>query len=148
LIAVPFETPFDKASLAKALAGQELVQHDHAIASKFAEIARVDPIPEGGQLYRQGDVRKVLFFILDGSVDLSVDGKHVATLGSGQCVGEFPIIDPSLQYTVTAVASEEGWVASVSEEQFRSVASKYPVLWENMAKMLVTRLLNANRSEQ
>jgi CRP-like cAMP-binding protein len=121
----------------------ELVLHNEIIARKLAEIATLEDFPEGKQLYVQGEPgNNFLYFVLSGSFDLSVQDKDepFATVASGQAVGEFPIVNPSLNYTITVLAKEQSVIARVSEKQFLSIAEDYPEIWKNMAKMLVTRL--------
>ena len=45
-------------------------------------------IPAGDALVRQGDSGDELFLILDGMLDVSVDGENVAEIGPGAIVGE------------------------------------------------------------
>jgi CRP/FNR family transcriptional regulator, cyclic AMP receptor protein len=129
----------------EVFAQQEIVQHNDTIARKLNDLAQVDELQKGQQLYIQGEPGKnSLFFILSGSFDLSVQEKHISILKPGQAVGEFPILEPSLPYTVNVVAREQSVVARVSEEQFLSIATEYPEIWKNMARMLVNRLRDAN----
>jgi CRP-like cAMP-binding protein len=137
----------NKGNLVKALADQELVKNDMAIAQEFADQASLQELQKGEQLYLQGQPGKnVLYFILSGSVDLTNMGQPVSTMKSGQCIGEFPILDPSLGYTVTAVARELTVVASLPEKKFRSIVANHHEIWENTARMLVTRLYRTNAS--
>jgi CRP-like cAMP-binding protein len=136
-----FEGRDGRRRLVEVLAGQELVQHSAVIANKLADISAIEELRKGEQLYFEGKPGKnELFFLLNGSLDLSVQDKHVAILQPGQAVGEFPIVAPNLNYDVTAKACEPSVVARVSEEQFLSIANDHPELWKNMAKMLVARL--------
>lgn len=140
-----FEGKDGKRRLVEVLVEQELVQHNDNIARKLADLALVEEFQKRKQLYVQGEPGKnFLFFILSGSFDLSIGEKRTAILEAGQAVGEFPIVDPSLTYTVTVFAREQSVVARVSEEQFLSIAREYPEIWKNMAKMLVTRLRKAS----
>ena len=144
-----FEGKNGKRRLVEVLAEQELVQHNDIISRKLADITKVEDFQKGKQLYVQGEPGKnFLFFVLRGSIELSVQNKRVAILEPGQAVGEFPIVDPSLNYTVTVVAREQSVVARVSEEQFLSIARDYPEIWKNMAKMLVTRLRKTSEPQQ
>ena len=128
-----FEGKNGKRRLVEVLAEQELVQHNDIIARKLADITKVEDFQKGKQLYVQGEPGKnFLFFVLRGSIELSVQNKRVAILEPGQAVGEFPIVDPSLNYTVTVVAREQSVVARVSEEQFLSIARDYPEIWKNL----------------
>ena len=132
-----------KERLVEVFNQQELVLHNENIARKLAEVCTVESFQEKKQLYVQGEPGNTfLYFVLSGSFDLYVkdQDKPVATIKSGQAVGEFPIVSPSLNYTVSVFAKGRSVIARVSEKQFLLIAEDYPEIWKNMAKMLVTRL--------
>jgi hypothetical protein len=134
--------------LVEAIADQELVNHNRPIAEKLAKKASLQDLQEGKQLYVRGEPGKnSLYLILSGSVDLSVQGRHVATRTSKQCIGEFPILDSGLSYTVTAVAREPSVVAAISEKNLLAVADEHPAIWRNMARMLVERLYGTSKTD-
>ena len=138
-----------KRRLIKVLADQKLVQHNEAIARKLADLVKVEEFPETKQLYVRGEPGKnVLFLVLSGRIDLFVEDKPVRTLEAGQFVGEFPILNSSLDYTVSVVASEKCVVASLSEPQLLSLVSDHPEIWRNMAKELAIRLRIASITRQ
>lgn len=140
-----FKDSYGRQRLAEAFCEQELVQHSEACAHKLAELASLETVEKGQQIYVEGAHGKgVLFFLLSGSVELSVQGHRVAALKPGQCFGEFPILDRRLPYRVTAAAGERSTIAMILEERFQSIASEYPSLWRNMARMLAHRLIDAN----
>jgi CRP-like cAMP-binding protein len=126
--------------LVEALADQELVNHNMPIAQELADEVSLEDLQKGKQLYVQGERNNVLYFLLSGSIDLSIQDQPIATLTPGQCIGEFPILAPNLQYTVTAVAREQSVVASMPEAKLLLTASKHPEIWKHMARMLVNRL--------
>lgn len=134
-----------KKRLVKAFAEQELVLQNDALAQELADAAEVKDCDEGQQLFTRGQQgQNCLFFILTGSFDLFVRDELVTTMEPGQAVGEFPILDPGLDYTVTIRARERSVVAQVTEKQLESLADDFPSIWRNMAKMLVTRLRKTN----
>jgi CRP-like cAMP-binding protein len=135
--------------LTEILSDQRLIQHNDTIARKLADMVKVEELPETKQLYIRGEAGKnCLFFILSGSIDLLIQDKHIATLEPGQFVGEFPILNASLDYDVSVVAREKSVIASVPEHQFLSVTMDYPEIWKNMAKELATRLRKVNTAKQ
>ncbi len=126
--------------LVRDFSAQELVLNDKVIARRFADVATIEELQTGARLYLEGELGKnSLFFILIGSVSLSAKKKHIAELKQGQTVGEFPIVTGS-KYAVTVHAREQTFLARVPEEQFRRIVEDHPVVWENMARMLVSRL--------
>lgn len=61
----------------------------------------VDP---GDDLVRQGDAGQELFLILDGMLEVDVDGKVVAEIGPGALVGERAVLDGGVRTsTLTAL---------------------------------------------
>jgi predicted nucleotide-binding protein len=127
--------------LVDAIANQELVLQNRALAQRLAEAAKLNEYERDQELYVQGDPGKnSLYFVVCGAMDLLVNGRLAASIGAGQAVGEFPILDPALGYTVTIRAKETSVVARVSEGHFRSIADECGEVWKNMAKMLMKRL--------
>ena len=60
-------------------------------------------IGEGSKLIEQGEPGEVLYLILDGMLEVDVDGKPVAELGPGALVGERAILETGrATATVTA----------------------------------------------
>jgi CRP-like cAMP-binding protein len=59
--------------------------------------------PEGRAIAKQGDRGREFFVIVEGTADVSVDGKTVATLGAGDFFGEMSLLtDERRMATVTA----------------------------------------------
>ena len=50
-------------------------------------------IPEGTLLMREGEAEKRFGIVVDGEVEVSVKGKRICTLGSGEVVGEMAYLD-------------------------------------------------------
>jgi hypothetical protein len=142
-----FEGKEGKRRLVEIFANQELVLHHSQLAQRLAEIAELTEYKKEQELYFQGEPGKnQLYFILSGKFEILAQGNHLAFKSAGEAVGEFPIVDPSLSYTVTIHALEDCVVAHVSEEQFLSTAHDYPEIWKNMSKMLVSRLRSTSES--
>jgi len=130
-----------KPRLAEALAKQELVLRDSALAQRLGKFAKLDEYEQGQEIYVQGEPGKnSLYFVIAGTMDLLVKGKPAAIITAGQAFGEFPILDPGLRYTVTVRAREQSVIARVAETHFRAIAEEYPAVWKNMAEMLMKRL--------
>lgn len=104
-------------------------------------VSDVDDEPKGKQIYVEGEsVQRVLYLVLGGSVDLSRNGKRIATLGRGEFIGEFPLLDPAAKYTVSVLAIEPCCIARVPWPDFAAAADTYPKIWRNMAAELAQRL--------
>ena len=132
-----------ESELASLLAAQELVhslKDSYEIASELAKAATVKEYQRGKQLYTKGDPGKDLYFILKGSIELKDENTSVGVQRAGKTVGEFPLLNPTLPYTVTAAALENSTVAVVSYEHFQAIAKSHPELWKNLSGLLAVRL--------
>ena len=136
-----FEGPEGMRRRVEVLKNQKLVLQNPALAQALAEEVILRECERNEILYLEGDAGHTpLYFILTGSLDVLVKGNPVTVVPDGQAVGEFPLLDPSLAYTVTVRSRETSVVAEISETQFLGVAEKFPEIWKNMAKMLAARL--------
>ncbi len=73
---------------------------------ELVELARVSEdleVPPGKVLCKEGEVGREFFVIVDGEVDVTRDGKRVATRGGGEFFGEIALLEETRRTaTVTA----------------------------------------------
>jgi PPM family protein phosphatase len=84
------------------------------IASRTDEVS----IPAGRQLTRQGRSSDTFYVILDGEVEVEVDGKRRATLKAGDFFGEISMLDRGVG-TATVVTTSPARMMVMSHSQFR-----------------------------
>ncbi len=77
----------------------------------------VDVTP-GRTLITQGDSADTFYVLLQGEVDVSVDGKHRTTLGPGRFFGEISMLDRG-SATATVVTKTPVTLMVMSHAQFR-----------------------------
>jgi CRP/FNR family cyclic AMP-dependent transcriptional regulator len=67
--------------------------------------------PEGRVIAKQGEKGREFFVIVEGTADVTVDGKQVATLGAGDFFGEMALLtEERRNATVTAATPMRGLV--------------------------------------
>ena len=82
-------------------------------------------LPAGHVLCREGGLAREFFVIVDGTVEVTKNGKTVATLGGGDFVGEIALIMHSKRTaTVTAVTPVRCFV--LTSREFRRVLDDNP----------------------
>jgi CRP-like cAMP-binding protein len=84
------------------------------IASRTDEVAT----PAGRQLTKQGAPADSFFVLLDGEVEVSVDGKKRSTLKAGDFFGEISMLDRGVG-TATVVTRTPTRLMVMSHSQFR-----------------------------
>src|SRR5215469_9156631 len=96
-------------------------------------------LEEGFVLTTEGAPGRECFVIADGKARVTIGGRKVNEVGSGECVGEMALLDGGQRTaTVTAESPMNTYVLSVSE--FRSLLDVNPSILRNIATSLAQRL--------
>ena len=142
-----FRGPRGKSRLINALIVQLLV-HDRDLAEAVARRAKLEEVPSGANLIRQGALDSDLYLILKGAFSIAIDGRVVAHKHAGDHVGEMAVVDPHTPRTASVIAVTDSVVARIEERDFSALADRYPRLWRRIALELARRLRNANTVER
>jgi serine/threonine protein phosphatase PrpC len=92
---------------------------------------------DGEVILRQGDASGALYLIVEGEIDLTVDGTQVACLEAGQHFGELALFaeDPTRSATATSVADTVLLV--IPSERFEQLISKELEIGNKLMRNLV-----------
>jgi CRP/FNR family transcriptional regulator, cyclic AMP receptor protein len=99
----------------------------------------------GMVLFRSGEPGDVMFAVLDGEVQLTIDDRVIDTLGPGAIFGEMSLVDHSPR-SATAAATTPGRVARVDQREFMFLVQEHPTFALEVMKILVERIRRANQS--
>ena len=61
-------------------------------------------LPEHSVLLREGEEVRSFGLVLEGEVEVSIEGRRLATVGAGQLLGEESYLQPSMKQLTTAIA--------------------------------------------
>lgn len=100
--------------------------------------------PAGDVLFREGESGDVMYVILEGEVDISVDGVSLMMAGPGDIVGEMALIDAN-ERSATATAKTDCKVIPVDEKKFTFLVQKTPFFSLHVMRVLVERLRKMDR---
>ena len=128
----------------EALASQNLVVGNRALAEELADRVEVCAVSNGELLISQGAGDNDIYFILSGSFDVIVNGQKVAVLGPTEHVGEMAAVQPAQRRSASVVATDNAIVARLSEEAFTDLGNRYPQMFRIIAQELARRLLQSN----
>ena len=101
-------------------------------------------VAAGEPIVGEGTGGVAFFFILEGETSVSVAGEEVATLKSGDYVGELALLDPEGPRSATVTAKTDVVLAAMSAWQFRPFVLAHP----DVAWMLLQRLARRLREAQ
>ncbi len=110
-----------------------------AVAGTVIE-RRVKP---GKSVIKEGSWGHEFVLVLEGEVEILRDGKVLATLGSGEHVGELGVLD-DVRRNATVIARTAVVVGAIDTGLFRSLLTEIPVLVERIAASVVERSAPSN----
>lgn len=99
----------------------------------------------GETLFRQGDAGDCMFVVLDGQLDVLVDGVSVEHSERGAILGEMALIDSSPR-GATVLAIKPSSLASVDMRRFNFIIQQNPFFARHVMKELADRLRHMNRT--
>jgi CRP-like cAMP-binding protein len=96
-------------------------------------------IPAGEVIFQQGGVADRMYAIVEGEVEISIDGKLIDTTGVGGIVGEMALISASPR-SATAIAKTECKLVPVDEKRFTFLVQQTPYFAISVMKIMVERI--------
>jgi CRP/FNR family cyclic AMP-dependent transcriptional regulator len=98
----------------------------------------------GEVLFNQGDDGNCMFVLIEGAMDVVIDGLVVEKSTSGAMLGEMAIIDSSPR-SATVVATEPCRLAKIDEKRFNIIIQSNPFFAKQVMKVLVDRVRQMNK---
>lgn len=135
------ETISSKSRVREFLGAHPLMAQEEQLIAEGAECSELVQLGFDDMLIGMGREDCQLFLIFSGRLDVIVDGQEVVRRMTGETVGELELVSPHIKRIATVVARDQSIVGSISEADFAKLAIRYPVLWRNIARNLVSRLI-------
>lgn len=82
-------------------------------------------VPAGELVFAAGDTAEEMYGVIEGRVELLIDGVTIADLGPDDSFGEMGIVDSSPR-SATAVAAEDTTLAVIDRQQFLFLVHETP----------------------
>jgi CRP-like cAMP-binding protein len=116
-----------------------------ALCSKreLADIAKlVDEVDlrEGKELIREGALGREFFVLLEGSVDVTKDGRRINRLGPGEFFGEIALVARSPVRSATVTATTPIRALVLTAQNFRGLLEHAPQIKIKVLETLADRL--------
>jgi CRP-like cAMP-binding protein len=101
-------------------------------------------VPEGQAIVREGETGHEFFVILDGEIDVTAGGKHVATRGGGDFVGEIALLEETKR-TATVTAKTPLHVMVLTRQDFRRLVDDNPSVERKIMQALARRVIELSQ---
>ncbi|HZQ50292.1 MAG TPA: cyclic nucleotide-binding domain-containing protein [Candidatus Dormibacteraeota bacterium] len=96
-------------------------------------------VPAGKELTRQGALGHTFYVLLDGEVDVTIDGRHRTKLHAGDFFGEISMLDQG-EGTATIVTTKPCRLMVMSHAQFRDVVKSHDGILVKVLEAMAARL--------
>ena len=111
---------------------------DHHDLSQLLRWVREVEFADGDVVFEQGAMPHDLLVIEDGSVEVSRDGRPVATLGPGDVVGEMAVLKLERRWA-TVVAAGHVRAVALGVDELASMSEQMPELADRLRETMLRR---------
>ncbi len=109
------------------------------IIKLFQNSKDIDLYKAGDKIFEVGDAARNLFVIIEGEVEISLNGRVLNRLGPGSLLGEMGLIG-NHHRTATATAHSDCRLAAVDERRFLFLVQETPFFAMHVMRVLAERI--------
>jgi CRP-like cAMP-binding protein len=113
--------------------------HDMNLRTLFENSPHTQVFQAGQTIFASGDSGKMMYVILDGSVEVVIPNGLVEILQPGELFGEMALVETRPR-VATAKAKTDCRLAQVDEQQFLFMVSETPFFALHVMRVLAERL--------
>jgi CRP/FNR family transcriptional regulator, cyclic AMP receptor protein len=120
---------------------------DGLTRKELTELARVSEdldIPVGKALCTEGEIGHEFFVIVDGKVEVTRNGRKVASRGSGEFVGEIALLEQTPR-TATVTAKTPLRLFVLTSSSFKTLIDDNPSVERKVLRTLARRVIELSR---
>lgn len=114
----------------------------------FFDLFRHDPefveLKSGEVLFQKGELGDVMYVVIDGEVEISIDGVLFERCGQGSFIGEMAVIDGSARYA-TVTAHTDCKFVIVDKRRFHFLVDETPRFAIEIMRVMSSRLKRADQ---
>jgi|WetSurMetagenome_2_1015567.scaffolds.fasta_scaffold1380863_1 CRP/FNR family transcriptional regulator, cyclic AMP receptor protein len=94
---------------------------------------------KGDCIFKQGDPGDVMYAVVEGEVEIDVNGAKINVVRSGEVLGEMALIDKKPR-SATAIALSDCKVVVIDEQRFNFLLQQTPMFVTQIMKVMSDRI--------
>jgi CRP-like cAMP-binding protein len=102
-------------------------------------------IPDGRTFVEQNETGREAFIIVDGKADVARNGRKIATLGPGDCVGELALLDRGPR-TASVTANGPLKLLVLGPREFSGLLDEVPTITHKLLASLASRVRELDKA--
>jgi CRP-like cAMP-binding protein len=96
------------------------------LVEAFCKASEIQELPAGTTIFTQGDLGTVMYGLIEGEVELFLDGKLVETIHEGDAFGPGALVQEPPMRATTAIAKTPVKLAQIDRERFLFMVQETP----------------------
>jgi len=112
---------------------------------RIARASDQTDLAAGRVLTRQGETGRECFVIVEGEAKVERNGRQIATLGPGACIGELSLLDKGPR-TATVTAKTPLTVLVLGPREFSGVLEEVPGLAHKLLAAMATKVRELDKT--
>jgi CRP/FNR family cyclic AMP-dependent transcriptional regulator len=109
------------------------------LLSVFKESEDLLEVPAGTEIMAEGSAGNRMYIIITGEVAITLKHKNIATIKTGEIVGEMALINSDVR-SATATAKTDCTLALIDQSSFKLLLKHVPDFAQHVIRVLTTRL--------
>ena len=105
----------------------------------FRDSHNARDVPAGETLFRRGDAGDIMYVVLEGRIDVTIDDEFVESLEPGAILGEMALVS-EMPRSATATAAVESRVVPVDHKWFLYLIRQTPTFGVHVMAVMANRL--------
>ncbi len=109
------------------------------LAELFRHETDLEPLAAGQTLFKEGDSGELMYVLMAGTAEISVNGRVVEYAEAGAIIGEMAMIDDGPR-SATVVAKRDCKVLPVDRKRFNFLVQQTPNFAQHVMRVIADRL--------
>ncbi len=109
------------------------------LAELFRHESDLQNLAAGQALFKEGDAGELMYVLISGTAEISVNNRIVETANAGAILGEMAMIDEGTR-SATVVAKSECQLLPIAKKRFDFLIQQTPNFAVHMMKVIAMRL--------
>lgn len=118
-----------------------------AILKLFQYVKDFQNFHAGDTVFKEGETGEVMYVIIEGELEVTLNGKLIEALGAGSIVGEMALIDHKTR-SATVTAKVETKLVAVDQKRFTFMVQETPHFALEVMAIMAERLRHEIRRER
>jgi len=117
---------------------------DYKVLAALANVVDIVKSPKDDLLMKAGTIGYGMYFIIEGYLEVAINGNQIAKLGPGDIVGELSLLMP-IARTADVTSITDSILYRLRRKEFLVLLEHRPIIGMNALRVLAERIVHLNQ---